>query len=169
MPEALGRLKKRSEFLRVAASGRKWVTPGLILQARRRDTGVQAPEEAEIGAQAPKEAGPPDHCEGSNRKGSPSMPAANAIRVGYTTSRKVGPAVDRNRARRRLRAAVAEVMLRDGQSGTDYVVIGRKSTLGRPFAALVQDLSTALRRLAEREARDGKGGGKERGGRECGA
>ena len=96
------------------------------------------------------------------------MPAANAIRVGYTTSRKVGPAVDRNRARRRLRAAVAEVMLRDGQSGTDYVVIGRKSTLGRPFAALVQDLSTALRRLAEREARDGKGGGKERGGRERG-
>ena len=68
------------------------------------------------------------------------------IRVGYTASRKVGNAVARNRARRRLRAAVAAVLPR-AQGRTDYVVIARKGTLTRPFPALTGDLETALRRL----------------------
>jgi len=70
-----------------------------------------------------------------------------SFRVGFTVSRKVGNAVARNRARRRLRAAVDKVLPRHGENGHDYVVIGRQGTLGRPFRALVDDLETALRKV----------------------
>ena len=69
------------------------------------------------------------------------------VRVGYTASRRVGGAVQRNRARRRLRAAVGAVMPQHARQGHDYVVIARLETLRRPFRALVHDLETALRRL----------------------
>ncbi len=49
------------------------------------------------------------------REGQPSAPAA--IRVGYTCSKKVGGAVVRNRAKRRLRAAAAEVLPLMGRPG----------------------------------------------------
>ena len=79
-------------------------------------------------------------------------PAGGAVsgggqRVGYTASRKVGIAVARNRARRRLRAAVAEVMPDFAAPGHDYVLVARAATLKRPYSALVEDLKTALRRL----------------------
>ncbi len=70
------------------------------------------------------------------------------FRVGYTASRKVGGAVRRNRARRRLRAAVAEVMPRRASGGRDYVLVARSATVDRRFADLVRDLETALDRLA---------------------
>ena len=73
----------------------------------------------------------------------------DVIRVGFTASRKVGSAVQRNRARRRLRAAVAEVLPDMGQTSHDYVVIARAATPGRPYAALLGDLRTALARLGE--------------------
>jgi ribonuclease P protein component len=141
MPAPLGRLKKRSEFLRVAASGRKWVTPGLVLQARRRDP------QPEGGSASP--------ATGAARQGDSTLPAqdqfSSEIRVGFTTSKKVGSAVERNRARRRLRAVAAEMLPGLGQPGTDYVLIGRGSTVKRPYADLRSDLEGALRRLAERE------------------
>ncbi len=68
-------------------------------------------------------------------------------RVGFTTSKKVGGAVVRNRARRRLRAAVAEVFPALAASGLDYVVIGRRETVTRPYSLLLQDLRTALKRV----------------------
>lgn len=111
------RLKRRREFLRIAAEGRKWVAPGLILQARRRDP--VAPMDG------------PDA----------------GVRVGYTVSRKVGSAVQRNRARRRLKAAAERVLPRHADDGHEFVLIGRAATLERPFAALVGDLETALRKL----------------------
>ena len=58
------------------------------------------------------------------------------IRVGYTASRRVGNAVRRNHARRRLRAAVREVMPFHAARGYDYVVIARAATVARPFSAL---------------------------------
>jgi ribonuclease P protein component len=71
--------------------------------------------------------------------------APDAIRVGFTCSRKVGNAVARNRAKRRLRAAARAVLAEHGRPGWDYVLIGRpEATAARPFAALCDDLRSAL-------------------------
>jgi len=109
----VGRLKKRPQFLRVAAKGKKWAAPGLVLQACR-----QTDEADGLGP-----------------------------RVGFTASRKVGNAVARNRARRRLRAAAEKVLPAAAAPEFDYVLIARKATPTRPFRDLVADLETALRRL----------------------
>ncbi len=77
---------------------------------------------------------------------------AAALRVGFTVSRKVGGSVERNRARRRLKAAAA-IMALEAAPGHDYVVIGRAATLRRPFAALVGDLAAALGGLGLRQGR----------------
>jgi ribonuclease P protein component len=124
MPARIARLKRRSEFLRVAGARRKWAAPGLVLQARLREP-----------AEAAQALGPEE------------------VRIGFTASRKVGIAVQRNRARRRLRAAVAEIMPRHALPGHDYVLIARAETAARPWKALLADLETALRRV--RAWRDG--------------
>jgi ribonuclease P protein component len=128
MMPTVGRLKTRPQFLKVAAARRKWVTPGLVLQAARRQRGEDrvAPV-ARMAAAAPGE--------------------EPEVRVGFTVTRKVGNAVERNRAKRRLRAAAAEVFSRLGRAGTDYVVVGRVATLTRPFDALRADLEQAVRKL----------------------
>ena len=66
------------------------------------------------------------------------------IRVGFTASRGVGGAVERNRAKRRLRAAAAALLPLYGQAGNDYVLVARTATLTRPFDGLLDDLKTAL-------------------------
>lgn len=70
-----------------------------------------------------------------------------APRVGFTASRKVGMAVERNRARRRLKAAAQLVLGRHAAPERDYVLIARRETLKRPFRDLLGDLESALRRL----------------------
>ena len=80
-------------------------------------------------------------------------PSPCLTRDGFTTSRKVGNAVARNRARRRLREAARLMLPQLAAVGRDYVLIGRRATLLRPFPMLLADLRTALRRLrAERPA-----------------
>lgn len=91
--------------------------PGLILQIRRSDGACDG-----NGSEAP-------------------------VRLGVTVTRKVGKAVVRNRVRRRLRAAARQVLPDAGVQGCDCVLIGRAATVQRPFAALLADLTTALRRL----------------------
>jgi ribonuclease P protein component len=66
-------------------------------------------------------------------------------RVGFTASRKIGNAVARNRAKRRLRAAAAEVLPLLGRPGHDYVLVARGTTVARPFPALKSDIVTALK------------------------
>lgn len=68
-------------------------------------------------------------------------------RVGYTVSKRVGNAVARNRARRRLRAAAAAVLPAHARPGLDFVVIGVPATLTRAFADLAGDFCTALKRV----------------------
>ena len=74
----------------------------------------------------------------------PEPDAGPSIGVGFTASRKVGNAVARNRARRRLRALAAEILPRAGKPGVDYVLIARGGTLKRPHIGLTEDLKTAL-------------------------
>ena len=114
---AVARLKRRPEFLRVAGGRQKWVAPGLILQALRQDDSK------------------------------PSTGGIAPARVGFTASAKVGNAVVRNRARRRLRAAAATVLPLHAEPAHDYVLIARAGTLKRRFADLLVDLEAGLKRL----------------------
>ena len=108
---SVGRLKRRADFLRVAAVRRKWAAPGLILQV------AAQPE-----------------------------PVSESIRVGFTASRKVGNAVKRNRARRRLKALVREMIADGANPGLDLVLIARPATVDRPFDELRRDLEQSLQR-----------------------
>jgi ribonuclease P protein component len=71
-----------------------------------------------------------------------------AIRVGYTCSRKVGNAVARNRAKRRLREIARAELPAHGRPGWDYVLVGRAGeTASRDFALMRRELRAALAAL----------------------
>ncbi len=99
--------KRRADFLRLAARGRKLARPGFVLQVLR--------------------------C-------APDAP----LRVGYTATRKIGNAVLRNRARRRLREALRLVLGQAPLSGFELVLICRRETAALPFAILRGELHAAL-------------------------
>jgi ribonuclease P protein component len=74
--------------------------------------------------------------------------AATGIRVGFTCTKKVGNAVARNRAKRRLREVARLVLPEHGRDGWDYVLIGRaEATAARSFEDLKRDLISALKKL----------------------
>ena len=123
---ALITLARRADFLRVAGRGAKWATAGLVLQACPHGARKGASEAVQSGA---------------------NVSEAQTIRVGFTASKKVGGAVVRNRARRRLKALAREVIANEAAPGYDYVVIARAETATRDFADLRKDLRFALKRL----------------------
>ncbi|MEL6977311.1 MAG: ribonuclease P protein component [Pseudomonadota bacterium] len=109
---------KKRRDFLAASRARKWSAPGLVLQARPRKE-----EEARF---APE----------------------GAVRVGYTASKKVGDAVTRNRAKRRLRALAEPALATLGRAGWDYVLIARRDeTAGRLFASLEAEFAEAVRRV----------------------
>lgn len=69
------------------------------------------------------------------------------IGLGFTASKKVGGAVQRNRARRRLREAARQLLPELGLAGVDYVLVARQQTPDAPWAALLDDVRNALIRL----------------------
>jgi ribonuclease P protein component len=82
---------------------------------------------------------------------------AETIRFGLTVTKKIGKAVTRNRARRRLRAIAQSRLPALGQPGWDYVLIARAGAVTRPFAALQNDLESALEMLHKARRPDGAG------------
>ena len=114
-------LERRADFLRVAASGLRFVTRGFILQA-----GPRALHQGQV-------------------------------QIGFTASRKVGNAVARNRAKRRLRALADRVIATEADPALDYVLVGRTETLTREFATMEQDLRVALKRIVKGKLREASG------------
>lgn len=125
-PAMIETLRRRPDFL-AAARGRRQATAGFVLQARRRDL----PGEGD-----------------QNSKRAATLPEPDLVRVGYTCSKKVGNAVARNRAKRRLREIARLVLSTHGRPGWDYVLIGRKDeTAARDFVRLQTELAEAVERI----------------------
>ncbi|MEZ0305704.1 MAG: ribonuclease P protein component [Hyphomicrobiaceae bacterium] len=110
-------LKRRAEFLRVR-KGARWATAAFVLEAKPRS--------------------------GEAR---PSAAYESGARFGFTVTRQVGKAVERNRIRRRLRAAVREVGADHAKGEFDYVLIARRPALTSDFGALRSDLVKAFERV----------------------
>ena len=113
----LVQLRKRSDFLRVASTRSKHVTPGLILQYRQHTLKeIQSSQSAKL-------------------------------QLGFTVSKKVGNSVARNRVKRRLRAVARAILPTKKSLHYDLVIIGRQNTIKRPFQDLLCDLEKALQKL----------------------
>jgi ribonuclease P protein component len=70
------------------------------------------------------------------------------IRIGFTASKKIGNAVARNRAKRRMRAVVRAVLPELGQAGWDYVLVAKpQATIARDYTDLMADLRRALTQI----------------------
>ena len=94
--------------------------------------------------------------EGRRRSGQ-----AEGARFGFTVSKQVGGAVERNRIRRRLKAAVRDVLADQTRPDYDYVLIARRPALDIAFAALVADLANALERVHTSRTQRGHAAGRK--------
>ena len=77
------------------------------------------------------------------------------VRGGFTATKKIGGAVERNRAKRRLREAARLVLPLHARPSHDYVFIARGGTGTREWARLLDDVKTALISLAADQDRGG--------------
>ena len=71
-------------------------------------------------------------------------PQNGSMRAGFTATKKIGNAVVRNRAKRRMREIARTLLPQLGQKDMDYVFIARDSTVSRPYEALLDDARAAL-------------------------
>ena len=69
----------------------------------------------------------------------------STIRTGFTASKKIGNAVKRNRAKRRMRAMMQAVLPEHGMAGTDYVLIARGTIISADFQIMQADFKKALK------------------------
>lgn len=112
------RLKRRPDFL-AAAEGRRFHTERMTAQGRVRDAA-----ETRDGA------------------------AITGLHLGFTITKRVGHATERNRIRRRLRAAVAELGPDLGAVPADIVLIARRPAIAAAFETLKDDLRRAIPAVA---------------------
>ena len=70
------------------------------------------------------------------------------VRAGFTATKRIGGAVERNRAKRRLREAARLLLPALASPGFDYVFIARGGVTARPWPRLLDDVKSALLRLA---------------------
>lgn len=82
----------------------------------------------------------------------PRRDDSNSIRVGFTATKRIGGAVERNRAKRRMREAARLLVPEYGQPGHDYVIIARGGAISRSWPRLLDDVKSALIRLAAERA-----------------
>ena len=83
-------------------------------------------------------------------------PCPGAVRLGFTATKKIGNAVVRNRAKRRLRAAARSLVPLLGREGNDYVLVARPATVTCDFQGLLGDLADALKAAAKAESKTGR-------------
>lgn len=114
----IGRLTRRSEFL-AAASGRRFHNERLSAQGL-------------IRAMNP------------SLDGSTHDQPGDGLRIGFTITKRVGHATERNRIRRRLRAAVTQAAGDLPVRPADVVLVARRPALHAPFATLIDDLRRAV-------------------------
>jgi ribonuclease P protein component len=140
MTPRLVTLKRRPEFLSVRG-GARWAAPAFVLEARPRVA-----------------AKPLD------------TTSTEVARFGFTVSKQVGGAVERNRIKRRLKAAVRDILLEHARPNYDYVLIARRPALDAAYSLLVSGLADALGRVHARSERlpRGKSTGARRGADEGG-
>lgn len=113
----IGRLKRRPDFL-AAAGGRRFHTELMSAQGRLRDAASGAP----VADVAPIE----------------------GLRIGFTITKRVGHATERNRIRRRLRDAVARASVDLPDASADIVLVARRPALHAPFETLIADLRRSV-------------------------
>jgi ribonuclease P protein component len=77
-----------------------------------------------------------------------TQPERQNIAVGFTATKKIGGAVQRNRAKRRMREAARQLLPLHGELHHDYVFVARAGVISRPWARLLDDVKTALISLA---------------------
>ncbi len=129
-------LKKRADFLR-ARNGRYYATGGLVLQASKVPARKSLRhEETTVGLIVD-----------ASGHGHEQRCPSGYVRFGFTATKKLGNAVIRNRIKRRLREAVRQIAPQKAHTGYEYVLIGRKSTLKRPFSSLLRDLTLAFAKV----------------------
>jgi ribonuclease P protein component len=116
---ALSTLKKRAEFQRLRG-GTKWSGPAFLIEGKPR-------------AVVPGKLAPPL--------------APSGTRFGFTITKKIGKAHERNRMRRRLSHALRSVEIPPQLDTWDCVIVARRAALDRPFDDLVSDFRSAMTRL----------------------
>jgi len=132
-------LKKRREFLRIRG-GRRCAAPAFVLEGKPRP--------------APGSPASPGSAVSTEKSASGAQARTTALaglephvpRFGFTITKKVGHAVERNRMRRRLKAAI-QVAAPLADPRFDYVIIARRAALDRPYDQLVTEFSSAFKRI----------------------